>query len=82
MPLSDLSSLSSLADISGASGSTQAAPAPAVSSGPAWLTGALAQYVAILLGLILIGAGLFSFRPVRETVVKIGKGAGEAASVA
>lgn len=80
--LSDLSSLSGLADISGATSPDKPAAAaqPPTIGGPAWLAGAVAQYVAILLGLILIGAGLFSFRGVRETVVVAGKTAVKAAA--
>jgi hypothetical protein len=50
--------------------------------GPAWLSTELAKVVVILLGLILIVAGLFSFQKVHETAVVIGKNLGAVAEAA
>jgi hypothetical protein len=52
-------------------GGSTANPAPTdtttgADNGPGWLTGTLAQYVTIGLGLILIIAGLFQFKSVAE----------------
>ena len=74
--LGALPSLPSLGSVgnsgAGASGATAGTPAATASapSGPEWLTGELAQIVTILLGLILIVAGLFSFHTVREVTVR------------
>lgn len=68
--LSPLSALSPLTNLSGATDNASpqpSAPAPDV-TGPAWLDTATAKIVTILLGLILIVAGLFSFERVREVV--------------
>jgi hypothetical protein len=40
------------------------------------------RVIAIVLGLILIAGGIFLFRPVRDTVVQVGKTAGKAALAA
>lgn len=40
------------------------------------------QYLTGIIGLILIVAGLFLFRPVRETVVSVGKTAAKGAALA
>ena len=65
-PLSALSNLSPFG--AGVSAGSQAAEtAMGTASGPDWSSGELAKIVTILLGLILIVAGLFSFKQVRET---------------
>lgn len=80
MGLSGLSSLGSIAGALpnlGGSSTTQKSgtgSAPA-SSGPSWLTGELAQIVTILLGLVLIVAGLFSFEKVQAVTGAAAKAA-------
>lgn len=51
-----------------ASGANDATPAAPASSGPDWLTGTIAQITVIVLGVILIIAGLFQFKQVQEVV--------------
>lgn len=73
-PLNPLSSLGALPDLSGG----QSAPAASTGTGtqgPDWLTGKLAQYVTIVLGLILIIVGLFQFRTVQTVTGAAAKGA-------
>lgn len=83
MPLNPLNSLSGLSSLSGSSNNNQpTTPAPPVSSttvGPSWLTGTLAQIAIILLGLLLIAGGLFSFDKVQEVAKTVGKTAAVAA---
>lgn len=81
MGLSGLTSLGSLASLPSLGGS-QAAPAATTdttSTGPSWLTGEMAQIVTVLLGLILIGAGLFSFQSSQKVLKVVGKTAAIAA---
>lgn len=85
MPLDNLTSLSALGSGAGAAladntPATSTSPATATTSGPAWLGGKLAQVSFIVLGLLLIAAGIFSFDKTREVIVKAGKTAGEAAA--
>jgi hypothetical protein len=63
-----LPSLAPLAPITGASDSQQPVPGKtdAAATGPEWLTGTIAQITVIVLGVVLIIAGLFSFKQVRE----------------
>ena len=80
--MGSFSSLPSLPSLGGGSssdtsGGQSAAPA---TSGPSWLTGTLAQYVTIGLGLILIIAGLFQFKGVQSATGYAAK-AGAAAAV-
>jgi hypothetical protein len=80
--MSSFPSLPELPSLSGggssdSSGGQSAAPA---ASGPSWLTGDLAQYVTIGLGLILIIAGLFQFKTV-QTATGYAAKAGAAAAV-
>lgn len=78
-----MAGLSPLSDISGALQSIgilqSNAPVEAMVTGqaapPDWLTGKLAQVSLILLGLLLIGAGLFSFDKTREMIVTGAKAA-------
>lgn len=76
-----LSALSALSPV-GALGadSTKPTAAPATNSGPSWLNGKLAQISIILLGLLLIAAGIFSFDKAREVIVTGAKTAAEAAA--
>lgn len=81
MPLSPLTSLAgglkSLTNLGAAGGSSQpsGSTSTAAAPGPSSLSGELAQIVTIVLGLILIIAGLFSFKSVRETGATIVKAA-------
>lgn len=75
-------SLGSLPDLAALPllGAGSAAPASgtgaaASNSGPSWLTGKLAQYVTIGLGLILIIAGLFQFKTVEAVTTTAVKAA-------
>lgn len=61
-----LPELPSLGGGSTANPAQSGTPSGANTNGPAWLTGTLAQYVTIGLGLILIIAGLFQFKSVQE----------------
>lgn len=65
--MSSVSTLPSLGSLPDLGGGTSATPASADTGtqGPDWLTGKLAQYVTIIIGLILIVVGLFSFKEVR-----------------
>lgn len=69
-----LGSLSSLAPLIGLESNTVAntvsGQTPTTNGGPVWLTGKLAQISIIVLGLLLIAAGLFSFNKTREFVLK------------
>lgn len=76
--LSSLGSLSSLNPLGGSQQQTAPATAP-TNTGPAWLTGEMAQIVTILLGLILIGAGLFSFKSSQKVLQVVGHTAAAAA---
>jgi hypothetical protein len=66
-PLSALGPLDTLNSITGGPQDQTASPSPAATTaGPSWLTGKLAQIVVILIGVVLIGAGLFQFKPVQQ----------------
>lgn len=60
-------------------GSTAASPAQnsatsaSAATGPSWLNGTVAQISVILLGLLLIGAGIFSFDKTRTIVIGAAK---------
>jgi hypothetical protein len=78
--IAPIDTLSALPDLGASpSSSTSGAPAastsPAGSIGPTWLTGTIAQITVILLGVVLIIAGLFQFRPVQEATGAVAKGA-------
>lgn len=80
-----LSSLSSLTDITGQSSSTPAtsstpAASTSTTAGPSWLSGSLSQVALILLGLLLIAAGIFSFDKTKELVVSGAKKGAELAA--
>lgn len=62
-PLSPLTSLGALPSLTGGN-SAPATSTGTGTQGPDWLTGKLAQYVTIILGLILIIVGLFQFKTV------------------
>lgn len=80
-PLSPLSALSNLSPLGNSAPSTSQPMAAAPdTSGPSWLSGSLAQISVILLGLLLIAAGIFSFDKTREIVVQATKTAAEAAA--
>jgi hypothetical protein len=84
MPLTGLTSLGSLAalpNLSASSGSTATQPTAATTpaAGPSWLTGELAQVATILIGIVFIVAGLFSFKSVRDTGATVVKTAAVAA---
>lgn len=70
--LDALNSLNSLATL-GAVDNTAPASGAATSSAPLWLSGKLAQVSLILLGLLFIAAGIFSFDKTREVIVQAGK---------
>jgi predicted metal-binding membrane protein len=53
---------------------------PSGTGGPSWLTGKLAQISIIVLGLLLIAAGVFSFDKTKELVLKGAKTAGAVAA--
>lgn len=93
MSLPSLDDLSSIGDSlsSAASTAASAAGSAASAAGSAVSTGVqkalfggltLSQIVIIVLGLLLIAAGIFSFDKTRELVVSAGKAAGKAAAVA
>lgn len=78
-----LNALSALSPLD-AFGSAAPAPAPAPSgapapTGPSWLTGIVAQVTVILLGLIFIVVGLFSFSQVRAGAATVARAAAVAA---
>lgn len=68
-PLTDISKgLTALPAVGAGDGSSQPSgnPSTAPAPGPDWLTGTVAKYTTILLGLILIAAGIFSFKSVQQ----------------
>lgn len=81
--LTSLSALSSLSPLGGGStaapAASQATGAAASSSSESWLSSETAKIVTIILGLILIGVGVMSLRPVREVAVTSAKAAAAAA---
>jgi hypothetical protein len=80
-----LSALSTLETLGSLAGSASSAPAPAsgsaapASEGPSWLTGIVAQVTVIVLGLIFVIVGLFSFSQIREGAATVAKAAAVAA---
>ena len=86
MPLTTLNPLTPLAGGTNNSSTPAAQPTTAIASstaanGPSWLTGTLAQYVTIGIGAILIIAGLFQFKSVREVSGYAAKTGAAAAAV-
>lgn len=77
--LSDLSGALSGASTTAASAATTAASTVAAST-PSWLTGSLAQITLIILGLLLIAAGIFSFDKTKELVISGAKKGAELAA--
>jgi predicted transporter len=82
MPLTQLNSLDSLSDITGkvssaVSDAASSAASSAVNTVSTGVTGWFANYggrlVMIVLGLLLIGAGVFSFDKTREIAVRAGE---------
>jgi hypothetical protein len=73
MPLTNFNPLSALMNVSpdpvDNPANLPANQAAASSSGPSWLSGSLAQISIIVLGLLLIAAGIFSFDKTREIIV-------------
>jgi len=55
-------------------------PGTVVSSITTWITAHLEDFVFIIIGLILIGAAVFSFKPVQDAVVSTAKTAAEVAA--
>ncbi len=77
--------LPNLPSLQGAASSAASAAGSAVSAvtnADSFLSGKETQIVLIILGMLLIAAGIFSFDKTRELVVKAGKAAGTAAAVA
>lgn len=75
-----LAAVPAVPSIGGAQSTTTAQGSPAsVSPGPSFLTGTLAKYVTIGLGLILIIVGLFQFKTVQTVTGAVGKAAATAA---
>lgn len=84
-PLSALDSISSSGSMAADAGSAVASAASAVStSAQKFIFGGLtlSQVIIILLGLMLIGAGLFSMQGTRAIILKTGKAAATAAASA
>jgi hypothetical protein len=86
MPLSSLNTLNNLQSLDGSTNaqpSSSATPqASTTNSGPSWLTGTLAQIAIILLGLLLIAGGIFSFEKVQDVTKTVAKTASKAAVAA
>lgn len=82
LPLDPLGSLSALSPLVGLESNTIAdtVAGPSGTAGPSWLTGKLAQGAVIVLGLLLVAAGLFSFQKTREILVSGAKTAGAVAA--
>jgi hypothetical protein len=81
--LTSLDSLSSIGDALGSAASSAAKTAASVATGGASdlvLGDKLTRGVVIVLGLLLVAAGLFSFEKTREIVVQAGKTAVAAAA--
>lgn len=78
--LTSLSSLSSLSNSASTAASAASTAASAASSAASFFgSRTLADWILILLGLLLIAAGIFSFDKVRETIIEAGKTAAVAA---
>lgn len=60
----------------------RAAPASVAAASTGFFGFNIERITTILVGLILIAAGVFLFKPVRETVITAGKVAGKAAAAA
>jgi hypothetical protein len=88
VPLTELNPLLSLNPLTAVSDAGNAAASAAASAAlsavtPAWLTGNAAKYTVILLGMLFVAAGLFSFDKSREVILETAKqGAKGAAAVA
>lgn len=79
-PLPNLAGLQSAGSTAASAASAVASTAATVATGGLLGSGNLTKYVMILLGLLLIAAGIFSFDKTRELVVSATKTASEGAA--
>lgn len=80
MPLGTLDPLAALAALEAPAPASTPANQAAPATGPSWLSTKYSQVVVVVLGLLLIAAGLFSFDKTREVIVSGAKTAAKAAA--